>query len=156
MNSKIGNSIRAFGLASFMVALVLIGACTSPPEMNESSEIDAGKDLIDTKKDLDEARKDYLEKYETFRMESNDKIAENEKAIAILKSSKSKNKAAKADLNEWLEVLEGKNESLKAEMNSYQYKEDGNEKWESFKQEFNHDMETLGSALRDLTQNNVK
>ncbi len=36
------------------------------------------------------------------------------------------------------------------------YKEDGKEKWEAFKSEFSHDMDELGSALKDLTVNNVK
>jgi len=36
------------------------------------------------------------------------------------------------------------------------YTEEGKEKWESFKREFNHDMEELRLALMDLTQNNTK
>jgi len=36
------------------------------------------------------------------------------------------------------------------------YKNDGNEKWESFKREFNYDMDELGQSLKDLGENNVK
>jgi len=36
------------------------------------------------------------------------------------------------------------------------YKNDGNEKWESFKREFNYDMDKLGQSLKDLGENNVK
>ena len=36
------------------------------------------------------------------------------------------------------------------------FKEDGNEKWESFKVEFKRDMDNLGEALGDLTKNNTK
>jgi hypothetical protein len=35
------------------------------------------------------------------------------------------------------------------------YSEDGNEKWKTFKVEFNHDMSELGKAFSDLTVNNV-
>ena len=36
------------------------------------------------------------------------------------------------------------------------YKEEGKEKWETFKVEFNHDMEELGNAFKDLTVKNTK
>ena len=37
-----------------------------------------------------------------------------------------------------------------------EYKADGKENWEKFKAEFNHDMDGLGSAFKDLTVKNVK
>ncbi|MFN0047523.1 MAG: hypothetical protein ACKVOU_00200 [Cytophagales bacterium] len=36
------------------------------------------------------------------------------------------------------------------------YKEDGKENWEKFKTEFNHDMDEIGNAFKDLTVKNVK
>ena len=36
------------------------------------------------------------------------------------------------------------------------YKADSKDKWESFKTEFNHDMDELGSAFKDLTVKNTK
>ena len=36
------------------------------------------------------------------------------------------------------------------------YKADSKENWESFKTEFNHDMDELGNAFRDLTIDNKK
>jgi len=36
------------------------------------------------------------------------------------------------------------------------YKQDGKENWEKFKAEFNHDMDELGKAFKDLTINNIK
>jgi len=36
------------------------------------------------------------------------------------------------------------------------HKEDGKENWNAFKKEFNHDMDELGNAFKDLTVNNVK
>ena len=37
-----------------------------------------------------------------------------------------------------------------------EYKDEGQEKWTSFKSEFNHDMDELGKAFKDLTVKNVK
>ncbi len=36
------------------------------------------------------------------------------------------------------------------------YKANGKENWEIFKKEFNHDMDELGKAFKDLTVKNVK
>ena len=98
---------------------------------------------------------EYIEQYEAFKSESNSKISENEKAIAVLKSEmKSKNNEVKADLEEKLTVLEEKNEALKEKIRDY--KQTGDENWEAFKAEFESDMSNLGEALKDLTKNNVK
>ena len=36
------------------------------------------------------------------------------------------------------------------------YKEEGKEKWEVFKVEFNNDMDNLGKTFKDLTVKNVE
>jgi hypothetical protein len=51
-------------------------------------------------------------------------------------------------------TLEEKNNTLKTKMKAY--KNDTNADWKSFKTEFNHDMDELGSALKDLTVDNKK
>lgn len=61
--------------------------------------------------------------------------------------------AAKEDFEKELALLEHKNQSLKEKM-SY-YKDEGDNKWESFKLEFDRDMDNLGKALKDLTNNNT-
>lgn len=43
---------------------------------------------------------------------------------------------------------------MKKKMDDYNM--DGKENWEKFKTEFNHDMDELGQAFKDLTVNNVK
>jgi len=35
------------------------------------------------------------------------------------------------------------------------YKDEGDDEWESFKVEFDQDMDSLGQALKDLTKNNT-
>lgn len=83
------------------------------------------------------------------------KITENDKAIAALKADvRERNAEAKANWNTAVNDLERKNQSLKDRINDY--KADGNANWDEFKREFNHDMDRLGEALKDMTQNNVK
>jgi hypothetical protein len=36
------------------------------------------------------------------------------------------------------------------------YKGEGEDKWEDFKKEFEHDMNEIGSSLKDLTVSNTK
>lgn len=36
------------------------------------------------------------------------------------------------------------------------YRADNKDQWESFKKEFNHDMDALGEAFRDITIKNTK
>lgn len=75
--------------------------------------------------------------------------------IADIKVSMAKDKKyATADYKKQIAAIELKNAEMKIRMS--EYKEDGNEKWESFKREFNHDMDELGHSLNDFTVNNKK
>jgi hypothetical protein len=49
--------------------------------------------------------------------------------------------------------LEKENRFLKARLEAY---EKSQSNWESFKREFNHDMDAIGQALKDLTVDNKK
>ena len=49
--------------------------------------------------------------------------------------------------------LENKNTELKNKLN--EYKEVSTDKWAIFKKEFDHDMNELGEALKNLTSNNI-
>jgi hypothetical protein len=53
-----------------------------------------------------------------------------------------------------IDALEQKNAALKSKLNTYE--NNAQSDWESFKREFNHDMDQLGNSLRDLTVNNKK
>ncbi len=49
--------------------------------------------------------------------------------------------------------LENKNSDLKKKLSDF--KDDDKDKWISFKEEFNHDMDELGLAFKNLTVENV-
>ena len=52
-----------------------------------------------------------------------------------------------------IDTLEKKNRDLKARVDAYDKSQSD---WESFKREFNHDMDELGQAFKDLTVDNKK
>lgn len=156
MNKKIKQSIYVIALASFATVAVFFTSCDNNNNKYGSERAeDAAEDLRDAKKDLDEAQREYTIKYNDFKREMDNKITENDKAIAALKADvRERNAEAKANWNTAVNDLERKNQSLKDRINDY--KVDGNANWEEFKREFNHDMDRLGEALKDMTQNNVK
>jgi len=148
--------IYSLGLTFIMLVSILISSCNSNSEKQEAQEDvrDANEEVKDAKMELEKAQKEYLIKYNEFKYDSEVKIAENEKYIAELKINSPNNKKAKAEFDENIIELEKRNQLLKERM--YNYKDEGDEKWESFKREFNHDMEGLGNALKDITNNNTK
>lgn len=134
-----------------LATVAISTSCSSPGEKVDTSKANVEK----AQKDLDQAEKDYTEEYERFKAQSNDQITANEQLIADLKGySKTKKKEAKVDYEKVVSGLEEKNKTMKERVENYNEK--GNDKWESFKSEFKHDMDQLGESIRDLGKNNVK
>ena len=116
----------------------------------------AQENVQDAKQELKEAQKDATaEEWKAFKDESNVKIKDNENRIAELKA-KMKRSGNKLDAlyGKKIAELEQKNIELKARIDTYETSAHSN--WESFKLEFNHDMDELGKAMKDLTVNNTK
>lgn len=155
MKRRSKKTVLTFGLACIAVALVLF-SCTSVNDKKGTTKTnEAVENLNEAKKDLDQAKKEYNEKYEAFKNASNIQIAEIDKSIAELKATlKNSNKSVQADIDKKLTELEQKNQSLKSKLRDF--KDESNDKWESFKIEFKHDMDNLGQALKDLTKDNTK
>lgn len=154
MNKRIKKSVIAIGLASFTTAAILFGGCTSTSEKEKAAN-EATEKLIEAKNELELARQDYVEKLAAFKLESDNKLTENEKAIADLKVEiNKKSKKVKADMEAQLATLELKNQLMKEKIRDYN--DESTDKWEAFKLEFNRDMDNLGQALKDLTENNTK
>jgi predicted small secreted protein len=116
---------------------------------------DAKKDVIEAEKDLDLANEVYQNEIENYRKETLTKISDNDKIIADYKLKiKDEKKDVKLANEKKIAELDQKNIELKQKMNNY--KANGKENWEIFKKEFNHDMDELGKAFKDLTVKNVK
>lgn len=139
-----------FSLTCGMFAAgVLFTSCNS-----EADKLDNSKEKVEeAQQDLAEAKQDYNEQYLQFKLESEEKITANEKLIADLKEySKTKKSETKVKYDNTIAEMETKNHAMKVRIGVY--KEEGNDEWQSFKEEFNHDMNELGKALEDLTKDN--
>ena len=139
-------------LAGIMIAGgTLFTNCTTPAEKTDA----AREDVQEAKEDLKQAKEDFAEQFIKFKFDTEEKITANDKLIADLKSySKDKKKEVKADYDKAVSDLEAKNQEMKRKIEDY--KAEGNEKWDAFKDEFNHDMDQLGEAIKDIGKKNVK
>lgn len=130
---------------------VIVSACSSSSEKVE----DAKTDVVEANKELDEANAEYVADMEKYRTETAKKIEANEVIIKDFKAKIARQKKdAQVEYKQKVAELEQKNIEMKKKMDDY--KQDGKENWEKFKAEFNHDMDELGKAFKDLTINNIK
>jgi hypothetical protein len=140
------------------LTLTVFSGCQSRTTKVKNAEVKVQndkKDLADSKAELYNIRLDTISNYEQFRIESEKIIVSQEKNIAEFKAKMAtEKKEINADYNKKLLAMEKKNNELKRNLNDY--KEEGKDKWIGFKQEFNHDMNELGKAFKDLTVENVK
>ncbi|MBB6004375.1 peptidase M23 [Arcicella rosea] len=138
-------------ITAFTLTTAFFTSCNSPEKKVENAQTE----VVEANKDLIDANQAYLDDVESYKVTTAERIAANDKSIAEFKVRIDKEKKeAKADYLEKLTKLEQKNTDLKKKMDDY--KDDGKENWDKFKAEFNHDMDELGEAFKDLTVNNVK
>jgi hypothetical protein len=104
---------------------------------------------------LDIAQAEYMADMAKYKTETAEKIAANDLIIKDFNDRiASQKKDAKVEYKQKVASLEQKNTDMKKKMDDY--KLEGKENWEKFKTEFNHDMDELGKAFKDLTVKNVK
>lgn len=145
---KIPNLIITFISITTLAFLV---SCKSPAEKVEKAE----EEVTEANQNLEKANEEYLNDVEAYRLQTADKIAANEKDIIEFNARiEAKKKDANADYKKKVAELDKKNNDMKKKMADY--KASGKENWENFKAEFNHDMDALGQAFKDLSVNNVK
>ena len=84
-----------------------------------------------------------------------EKIEDNNVRISELKENIKNDKSALKSVHEKQVIdLQARNNDLKMRLDNY--KGEGEDKWEDFKKEFEHDMNEIGSSLKDLTVSNTK
>ncbi len=94
------------------------------------------------------------EDWKTFKAETEKKIADNEERVTKLKVANNKSgKTFDAVYEKRIDALEQKNRELRTRIDVYSKSREG---WESFKREWNHDMDELGQSLKDLSVKNTK
>ena len=134
-----------------ITAITFLMNCNSPTKKVEKAE----ERLEDANKDLQIANEEYLEEIETYRLQAAARFTDNEKNIDEFNQ---RIEAKKKDVTEAYKIkvaeLNKKNSDLKKKIADY--KSTSKENWESFKTEFNHDLDQLGEALKDFTVKNKK
>ncbi len=139
-------AIAAFGIS-----------CQSSAQKEKAAQ----KEVQDAKEDLREVQGDAnalaqkvatAEEWKAFRIDSEEKIRNNETRIAELRVKMKKPGVVFDELyGKKIDLLQEQNRALTAKLDAY---EKSQSNWETFKAEFNHDMEELGKALKDLTVDN--
>ena len=135
------------------VLFVTVIGCKSTSEKNNDLNA-TEEEMQDAQKNAKEAEQNLLESSEWLEFEkaANLAIAENETKIAELRVKMSKSGRTFDKLYEKnIDRLEEENRNLKMRLEAYKKSQSG---WESFKDEFNRDMENLGNAIRDLGVDN--
>lgn len=133
------------------IATSITYSCNSPAKKVENAQ----EELKDAKQELSQAQKDSVADFEYFRKSSEERIANNEIVINAYKSRMANDKKAiKAKDQKIIDALEQKNIDMRKKIS--EYKEEGKDKWENFKVEFDHDMDELGDAIKNLTVKNTK
>ena len=98
---------------------------------------------------LKKIQSDTLSEWQQFKIDAQVKIDANEKKIEGFKADmKTEGKKVKASYKKEVVVLETKNNELKKKLSEYKY--DGKVKWEEFKQGFNHDMDVVGTSIKNF------
>ncbi len=140
-------TIVTLALSTMLVAGTLLTSCKSPAQKEEAAQAK----VDEAQQDLNAAQVKVAsqEEWATFKIESELKINDNEIRIAELKvKMKKPGKVFDALYQKRIDDLEKRNLDMRVRMETY---EKSQSDWESFKTEFNHDMDELGKSLKDLT-----
>lgn len=146
-----------FLVSLVVLAMAILGGCQSSAE-----KVDAAKENVEeAKEELQEVKAEVqadatkvanAEEWSVFKSDAEIKIKENEIRIGDLRvKMKKSGKTFDAMYEKNIIALEQKNKDLRTKISNY---ESNQSDWEAFKREFNHDMDELGQAIKDLTVNN--
>ncbi len=120
------------------VLLVWVPGCkkTSDQKLAEARIIDVNKAAA-------------VNEWQAFRTKQEAIISANDQIIADYKAKMTDSKGKLlAAYDKKVEELEAKNKEMKAKLDDY--KDEGTESWEKFKDEFNRDISELGTALKNF------
>lgn len=143
------NSIILFSVLLLAGASIVQSCESSATKVKEENE-----NVQEANEDLEEAKREYEADVVKFKEEQLVAIAENEKSIQDFKMKIASDKKASAAYKDEIVNLEMKNQMLSQKMDGYQG--ESQEKWEAFKVEYKHDMESFALAFKDLVTKNTK
>lgn len=141
-------------LACILIGGLSLNGCKTPDEkVNDAqTQVDNAKEnleKVETKAEVAEMKAANAEEWKIFKNESEAKIKTNEIRISELKSKIKRSGYPMDDLNaKRVDTLEMQNKMLQSKVDNYSKTMTD---WETFKKEFNHDLDGLGMALKDFT-----
>lgn len=146
-------------VTSVFTAGTIFTGCQSPTQKQENTQLkvqEARKELNAAKKENNEAVLVVAtaEEWKTFKSESELKINANDVRIKELRVKMNKPGELLDPLySKNIAALEQQNKDLRNKLYAY---EKSQTNWESFKREFNNDMNALGEAFKNLTVDNKR
>jgi len=150
-------TIITIAVSSMLIAGSVFTSCKSPAQKEDAAQAE----VQDAKQDLNEAQNDAnaeamkvatAEEWAAFKSDADLKIESNNVRIAELKVKMNKPGVILDPVyKQRIETLEQQNKDLRDRMDAY---DKNHSDWETFKREFNHDMDELGQALKDVTVDN--
>ncbi len=133
------------GVVTGAVLTTLIGCNVD----REKKVEDAKENVKEANQELKDAQAQYEKDWQQFKSDAESKISTNIKSIDTLKlEMKKASLKFKAKYGKEVKGLEQKNIELKKKIIEYKY--DGKDKWEEFKQGFNQDIDIVGKAIKDI------
>ncbi len=143
-------------LTTAALSLLLVTGLIS---CSESKKEEVKENIEQTQADMnakaDDMNDEWTKERDEFKADVRARIEKNKQDIAELKAeAKNKKEKARKEYEEEVDRLEKKNDELSARLDNT--KDDAKDNWQSFKDEFNHDMDGLGTAIGDLFKNNKK
>lgn len=128
----------------FVMFLITTGCENSAQKLEKAEE-----NVVDAEKELQLAEEEYLVDIENYKVFTSERIASNEKSIAefnalILKEKKEVN----AEYREKIRELETNNSEMKMKINDY--RPEGKDNWQTFKNDFARDLDALSTKVSEL------
>lgn len=151
--------ILILAVASVFIAGTIFTGCQTATQKNDSAQIkvqEARVDLNAAKQDARETSQVVAtaEEWKVFKSDSELKIKANEVRISELKVKMNKKGEVLDPLySKKIITLEQQNKDIKVKLYNY---EKSQTNWESFKREFNSDMDAIGESFKNLTVDNKR
>jgi len=151
-------TIFTLAVVTFVLGTLMMSCKPSTKEEKESQErVQIAREGVQEAEDtlVMAKRAATEEEWKAFKKEKDSIINDNNYRIAELKREmKLQSKSIDAKYQKTIADMEQKNKDLKVKTDTF--KNDANSDWQAFKREFNHDMDEIGQAFKDLSVDNKK
>jgi hypothetical protein len=129
-----------------VVSGTVLTRCNTPAQKVANAE----NNVTEANKELNIANEEYVSDINKNKKITEERVEANQKSMEAFKTRIAhEKKSEKAEYKTKIAELEKENSDMKMQMD--EYKADGNEQWEKFKIEFNHNMDKLDNSIKKLT-----